>query len=87
MAKIRLEFNPDRVTIGDLVELEQGFSTALEMRTLLLKFVVDEMGKVVKGKQAIAMLNKLTVSEVIASIVKLGEIAKDEIVPPPSGGS
>lgn len=87
MAKIRLEFDPDRVTIGDLVQMEEGFKTAKEMRTMLLKFVVDEAGKKITGKRAISVLNNLTVNEVIDSINKLGEMAKEEIVPPSQGGN
>jgi len=87
MANIRLAFDPERVTIGDLVRMEEGIGSALEMRTFLEKFLVDEAGKAITGKKAIAMLNKLTVSEVLDSISKLSEMAKDEIVPPPQGGS
>jgi len=87
MAKIRLAFDPERVTIGDLVKMEEGIESATEMRDFLTKFLVDEAGKAIKGKKATAMLNKLTVSEVLASIGQLSDMAKDEIVPPPSGGS
>ena len=87
MAKIRLAFDPERVTIGDLVKMEEGIESALEMRTFLTKFLVDEKGKAITDKKAIEMLNKLTVSEVLDSISSLSEMAKDEIVPPPQGGS
>jgi len=86
MAKIRLAFDPDRVTIGDLVKMEEGIESATEMRDFLMKFLVDEEGKAIKGKKAIALLNKLTVSEVLDSISSLSEMAKDEILPPPQGG-
>lgn len=87
MAKIRLAFDPDRVTIGDLVHMEEGIETAAEMQTFLTKFVVDEEGKAIKGKKAIDIINKLTISEVLDSIDQLSDMAKDEIVPPPQGGS
>ena len=87
MAKIKLEFNPDRVTIGDLVRMEEGIKKAAEMREFLLMFLVNDSGRPVKGKKAIALINSMTVSEVLDSIAKLSDMAKDEIVPPPSGGS
>ena len=87
MATIRLEFDPDRVTIGDLVKMEEGIETASDMRNFLIKFVVDEDGNVPGKKKALAMIDKMTVSEITDSIGKLGEMAKDEIVPPTSGGS
>ena len=87
MAKIKLEFDPDRVTIGDLVRMEEGIDTAAEMREFLLMFLVNDNGRPVKGKKAIDLINNMTVSEVLDSIAKLSDMAKDEIVPPQSGGS
>lgn len=87
MANIRLKFDPDRVTIGDLVKMEEGIGSALEMRDFLAKFLIDKEGKAIKGKKAVTLLNKLTISEVLDSISQLSEMAKDEIVPPPQGGS
>ncbi len=87
MANIKLEFDPDRVTIGDLVRMEEGIDTAAEMREFLLMFLVNENDKPVKGKKAIDLINNMTVSEVLDSIAKLSDMAKDEIVPPQSGGS
>lgn len=87
MAKIRLAFDPERVTIGDLVKMEEGIESATDMRDFLTKFLVDEEGKAITGKKAITILDKLTVSEVLDSIGQLSEMAKDEIVPPPQGGS
>lgn len=87
MATIRLEFDADRVTIGDLVKMEEGIETASEMREFLTKFVVDEDGNVPGKKKALDIINQLTISEITDSIDKLGEMAKDELVPPTSGGS
>ena len=87
MAKIRLKFDPDQVTIGDLVKIEQGDASALEMRDFLIKFLVDKEYKAITGKRAIAIINKMTISEVLDSVGKLGEMVKDEAVPPPQGGS
>ena len=87
MAKIRLKFDPDRVTIGDLVKIEEGDASASEMREFLIKFLVDERDKPIKGKRAIAIINKMTISEVLNEVGKLGEMVKDEAVPPPQGGS
>ena len=87
MANIRLAFDPERVTIGDLVHMESGIETASEMQMFLTKFLVDEDGKAIKGKKAVEIINKLTISEVLDSIAQLSEMAKDEIVPPSQGGS
>lgn len=87
MAKIKLAFDPDRVTIGDLCEMEEGIKSAVDMRKFVIKFLVNKEGKAVTGKKAISIVNKMTVSEVLDSVNKLSKMAKDEIVPPPSGGS
>ena len=86
MANIRFKFDPDRVTIGDLVNIERGDASALELRTFLIKFLIDERDKPIEGKRAIAIINKMTISEVLGAVGKLGEMVRDEAVPPPQGG-
>jgi len=85
MANIRLVFDGDRVTIGDLVAFEEGLDTAKEMRDMLLKFVVDEDGNTPGKKKATELINAMTVNEMVAAVAQLGEMAQDELVPPPQG--
>lgn len=87
MAKIRLMFDPDRVTVGDLVEMEQGIESPIKLRDFLVRFLVNDKGEPIAGKKALDTINALTLSELLEAVDQFSATAQDQLVPPPQGGN
>ena len=90
MQKLILKVDFDRLTLDDLVSVEEGDLSARFVRSILARFATDPEGELLPEDQAIKVAGKLTVNEAQAAVedfaAKVKEIREDKI-PPTNGGN
>ncbi len=90
MPKLRLKIDPDRITIDELMAIEEGNARVRSSRDLIARFIVDENGAFVEEKEARAIVGKLTLTQLMDVGKDLGTKIKElmeAMVPPDSASS
>lgn len=88
--KLRLRLDADRMTVDDLVAIEEGTKTARQVRAFISRFVVDANGEYIDPKEAEALVGRLS----LAQLRDIGPELRDQVgammtnaVPPDSAAS
>lgn len=92
MATVRLHLDQSRVTIGELLQLEelseQGSKARLrDLHDALLGFVVDEGGAPLDSDAASAAIRLMTVGDMMTSVQSLYEALQERALPPTTGSA
>jgi len=66
--KINILLEPNRLTVGDMVELESGKFSTRFMRDFLARFVVDEQGEYLAKEKAVQAINELNLNELTETV-------------------
>lgn len=80
--KVRFHMSGDSVTVDDLIALEEG--TMSERKSVFAKLLVTPQGNTLyakKPEKALALIGKLTLSQLNAAAEELIEIASNSTVP------
>ena len=93
MSKIELSINPDRMTLDDLImmdELSAGKVPAKQLKDFVSRFLIGEDGKYLPHEEAYTLAGKLTMTELRqaseAMSNKVKELQATAIPPATSGG-
>ena len=81
---IRFQVDTDRLTLNDLVALEDENQSPRFMRDFLARFVVDDKGEYLEDDEAQQAVGNLTLSELMETVEQFGEAVEglqDKIVP------
>lgn len=71
---LRLEIGPDRMTVDDLIVLEEREAlTMRKMRDLVARFVVDGDGEPVDEETSRALVGRMTMNQLVAAMDEMGE--------------
>lgn len=84
--ELRLEINPNILTLDDLIALEDTGSNVRALKVILARFVVNGSGNPVPRADAEAMVGSLNVSQVREATEKFSAAVKElqaTAVPPP----
>lgn len=92
MADITIKVSFDKLTLDDLVAIEEGDQSAKFVRSILSRFIVDEAtgDHYPDQAQSIKAAGKLSVTEalsVVNEIAKQVQELKAAKIPPTSGGN
>lgn len=71
--KITLKVDPERITVDDLIAIEEGTKKVRLARDLVAKFVIDEDGNFLSDEAGKAFVGKLSVSELMKVATQLAE--------------
>jgi len=78
--KIRLKIDPDRITIDDLIAIEDGSIKTRAVRDLIARFIVDERGEFLEDEEAKKLVGKLTLTELLRVGAELGAKVQEMVV-------
>lgn len=87
---IRLKIDENRLTLDDLIRLEEGDTGMRFMRDLFARFVTDEGGEYLTELEARKAMGGLTIGEVMQvkdQFMSFMDGMKERAVPPGLGGS
>lgn len=91
MATLQLKVDFQRLTLDDLVAIEEGDQSARFVRSILARFAVDpETNDFYPEDQGVKVAGKLSVDDAKAAVVQFSEKVKeikDQKVPLPKGGN
>lgn len=85
--QLKFKVDTDRLTFGDLIELESAKTSA--MVGIMARCLVNDAGEFMSEKKAIEIIRSVPLSELKAVIEKFGaamEAFKDGAIPPTGGG-
>ncbi len=86
---IRLKLDADRLTLDDLIAIEDaGQMKARQLRDLLARFVTNDAGEYLALEDARREVGRLTLAELQAAIAQLGESIRtlsERAIPPEIG--
>ena len=66
--KIRFQVDPERLTLNDLIDLEEQNQSPRFMRDFLAKFAVDDKGEYLPDDMAQEMVGCLTLAELAQTV-------------------
>ena len=90
MASIKIMLDPERLTVGDLIDMEAGSLTTCFMRDFLARFVVGEDGNYLKQEDGVKAINQLNLKELRETTAQFtAEVARlqETLVPLESEGN
>lgn len=73
--KIRLKVDPDRITVDDVIALEDGNVKTRAARDLIAKFVVDETEQYLSDEEARKVIGRLS----LAQLMEVGKVLGTKI--------
>ena len=88
--ELRLEINPNVLTLDDLIALEDSGTNVRALKTILSRFVVNGSGAPVPREDAEKMVGSLNISQVREATEKFTTAVKElqaTAVPPPMPAS
>ena len=88
--KVKLKIDENRITLDDLINLEEGDNSTRFLRDLFSRFLVDENGEYLPEEEAVKVMGKLTLGDVMQVKEQFMEFIKglqERAVPPEQGGS
>lgn len=90
MPKIELKIDENRITLDDLIRLEEGDNSTRFLRDLFARFLVDESGEYLPEDEAVHVMGRMTMADVLQVkeqfVAFMGGL-KERAVPPEQGGS
>jgi len=91
VAELRLEVDPNLLTVNDLIALEEGGIEGMRAtRDFVARFVVSGDGEPVTPEEAQAMVGALTLAQLTESLEGIGtayQAVKESAVDPPTSAS
>lgn len=87
--KVYLNIDKDRLTLGDLLDIESAQEGTRPMKTIagvIARFMTDENGAYLAEDAAMLQLRKLTVAELKDVTEAFSEQANGTAIPPVNGG-
>jgi len=89
--KLKLKIDTDRLTVDDLIEIEEGSSRRVRQgRDLLARFVTDDEGNFLTFEEAKKVIGKLTITEMNVAVQQLVDGIKrlqESSIPPDNASS
>ena len=88
--KVLMKIDPERITVDDLIAIEEGITKTRAARDLLARFVTDESGNFLEEAEAKAFIGKLNVSNLAQLATELQASVKElqnKLVPPANATS
>jgi hypothetical protein len=88
--KVQLKIDENRITLDDLIKLEEGETSIRFMRDLFSRFLVDENGEYLPDEEAIRAMGALYLNDLLQVKEKFIQFVnglKERAVPPEQGGS
>ena len=89
MVNIRFEVDKDKITLGDMMMLEdamEGRRQANALASLMARFMVDDNSVSLKEADAMAIVKKMTIAQVNEAMRQFSEVVNNAAVPPSSAG-
>ena len=89
MAKLTFQIDPERLTLDDLIAMEEGLGNR-SSRDLLARFLVDATGAYIEygtAKKLVGSLNLLELKEATSVFVKACQTLAETLIPEASGGN
>lgn len=90
MPKVELKIDENRITLDDLIRLEEGDNSTRFLRDLFSRFLVDEDGDYLPMDEAVRVMGQMTMGDVLQvkeQFVAFMSSLKERAVPPEQGGS
>lgn len=87
--KVELRIDENRITLDDLIRLEEGDTSIRFMRDLFSRFLVDENGEYLPDEEAIRTMGALYLNDLLQvkdEFIRFVNGLKERAVPPEQGG-
>ena len=89
--EIAFKINPERMTLGDRIALEESSQgmTSRQQRDVLARHMVNEAGEFMEFEDACKVLNSVTMArlnDIVAQFSEAIQALSGALVPPTSGG-
>lgn len=82
MDKLLLKVDLDRLTLDDMIALDEGNASPQFLRDFLSHFMIDDKGKFLPEEKAIKQAGQLSMSDVKRAVDQFGKEVGDQAINP-----